>query len=786
MSSWIVFGGEDQRQALMASRQQKRQPPRNTTNIVVRNGSSSNQAGPSRAQQARRRRNRRKPQQTVVRVLSNKNQGRRRNTRVQGIGNRMVVQKIVTTLGTVGSNGSGSIETELAVLLNPCTMKDSTGSNTYGPVQIYASTYSLFSIRSLKLHLRPLVGGSAVSGTVVRTSWNPTSTPSQMSWSALGARKHSDTTPGREGRFILTAKDLKGPKDGWYKTNPKGEPMLSFAGSLEIHTFGETRSTYQNGKFAGGLFLAELEVVWAFKDYAQQPGLVSLLKGDSTGNTTISTDQDGKLILETPSTSTLARAAQTTTASGIIWMVTDAIVTSAASIFPPPFSWLIKGGWWFLKRIGGAPNRSGTERFMIYASINDARADVPCISSQANAPSVGVGQLHFQQITPGNTGVGPDIPMLRSIEYQPQAGPTRCYVTSARMIKIGTAPPSTSWVPSTCTWYNKAGGQNHYQGIGFEYGDNVISTFNVHEVEIVTDAGPATLAQFAEQIPIYLKASQKWELGFAVASSYKKLDSPSIWLSNVLIYATQSRQHNFGTAQWNVTTVEYPTANGQVAVTTAPQQSRQLYVSFEAGKWYLAQYVIQGVIEGQYNVGTSVIASKGNARVETGTNTYTPSTSDIQYGFFPSFMSGLQLVPFTSNQVTYSDGIHRGIIDEGASGDLHPSFGCDDAFEFPPPPSEEDLEEEEDEFEDPEDDDEELELGPDEHYSDPPLSRLVVRPEAQLLYENLAEQFSDRVARLAVNQLHPSDEYSSFTELYHDALADGLSPRAARAYALGL
>nr|BAX00176.1 ORF2 [Porcine astrovirus 2] len=775
----------------MASRQQKRQPPRNTTNIVVRNGSSSNQAGPSRSQQARRRRSRRKPQQTVVRVLSNKNQGRRRNPRAQGFGNRMVVQKIVTTLGTVGSNGTGSIETELAVLLNPSTMKETTGSNTYGPVQIYASTYSLFSIRSLKLHLKPLVGGSAVSGTVVRASWNPTSNPTQMSWSALGARKHSDTTPGREGKFILTAKELKGPKDGWYRTNTKGEPMLSFAGSLEIHTFGETRSTYRNDKFNGGLFLAELEIVWAFKDYAQQPGLMNLLKGDSTGNTTVSTDQDGRLILETPSTSTLARAARTTTASEIIWMVTDAVVTSAASVFPPPFSWLIKGGWWFLKRIGGAPNRSGTERFMIYASINDARADVPCISSQTSATAVGIGQLHFQQITPGNTGVGPDIPMVRAIELPQQTGPTQCYVTSSTMLKPGT----TDVVPSACVWYNNNGGQNHTNnGVGFICNGTKVASFTIHKVTVQTDIGPANIAMFNHRVPFYLFSDRNWDLGHAVASTYERInDSPNLWMSNVLVYAEHERNHSF-TGKWDKTTVTYPTSDYRAQITTQRTQANSaLHVRIQQGGWYIVQYAVYGSSDGSYRVGDNIIATHGVGSVSTDNHTFTPHTNHLSTGLFPVYMSGLHLTPFTTDVVTYSNTLRIG--DSPPTGnqdydDTYPSFGCDDVDEFPPPPNEEDLVSDEDEFEDPEDpeedEDQELELGPDDHYSDPPLSRLVVRPEAQLLYENLVAQFSDREARLAVNQLYPSDEYTEFTVVYHDALADGLSPRAARAHALGL
>lgn len=727
-----------------------------------------------------------------MRVLPNKNQGRRRNPRSPGFGNRVVVQKIVTTLGTVGSNGSGSIETELAVLLNPCTMKEATGSNTYGPVQIYASTYALFSIRSLKLNLKPLVGGSAVSGTVVRTSWNPTSNPTQMSWSALGARKHSDTTPGREGRFTLTAKDLKGPKDGWYKTNTKGDPMLCFAGSVEIHTFGETMRTYQSGQFTGGLFLAELEVVWAFKDYAQQPGLINLLKGDSTGDTKVSTDSEGRLVLDTPVNSELARAARsTTTASEIIWMVTDAIVSSATSLFPPPFNWLLKGGWWFLKKIGGAPGRTNMERFMIYASINDARASAPCVSTTPNAEGISVGQLHFQQITPGNTGIGPDIPTLRAIDYQPpqtQPGePTQCYVTSATMLKFDT---STA-IPSACTWYNKNGGQNHQQGIGFLHGTNKVATFNLHEVTAHTDVGPIDLALFTHRVPFYLFANEQWDLGFAVASTYQRVTDTtgsSLWVSSVLIYATHDRDHDFPSSVWNTTSVIYPKIDGgvyKVEVSTPSQtRSGNVHIRTRNGRWYIAQYAVQGITTGSYMVGSAVIATRAQGAVQTETYTFEPSLDIVNTGLLPVYMSGLHLAPFTTNQVTL-DG--SSLLLSHSLDDTHPSFGCDDALEFPPPPSEEDLADDEEEFEDPEDDeDEQLELGPDDDYSDPPISRLVVHPDAQQVYEQLRARFPEREARLAANQLIPSGEYTQFTEMYHNALVDGLSPREARAFALGL
>nr|ATW63971.1 capsid protein [Porcine astrovirus 2] len=772
----------------MANRQQKR-VPRTTTNIVVRNGSAATQARtPGAAAGNRRRRNRaRKAPQVNVRVLANKNQARRRNTRNQGLGNRVVVQKIVSTLGTVGSNGSGQIETELAMLLNPSTMKETTGSNTFGPLQIYASTYSLYSIRSLKLHLKPLVGASAVSGTAVRISWNPTSNPTQTSWSALGARKHADTTPGKDARFTLSMRDLAGPKDGWYKTNTKGDPMFAFAGSLEIHTLGETRSTYQNQPFTGALFLAELEVLWAFKDYSQQPGLMNLIKGDSSGNATITTDSSGKLILNTPSTSTLARAASSTTASEIIWMVTDAVIQTTTAVFPPPFSWLLRGGWWFLKRIAGAPVRSGNEQFEIYASINDARAGVPCLTDVPDQTPINIGQLHFQQITPGNTGIGSGIPSPRAIMTNPTMSPTQCYVTSATMLKIGTKDK----VPAACVWYNRNGGQMHTKGVGFRYNTTDVGTFNIYAVSAATDVGSINIDMFEHKVPIYLFADQRWDLGWAVASSYQNInDSPNIWVSSLLVYVTHDRDHPFP-GPWNTTRVSYPVdynSNPYAAEVNTPSStlSQNVNITVTRGSWLVIQFAVQGIITGHYSVGGNIIAHNARDRVGTGTNYFTPQASAM--GPLPVYISGLHLTPFTTSTISYdqSRSAMRDIDD------LHPSFGCDDACEEPYYSQEE--EEGEDEFPEPPahfdfdsdlDDDQDLEMGPDDHYSDPPISRLVVREEARAIYEQLRATHSERAARLAANQLFPSDEYTEFTAVYHDALADGLSPKEARAHALG-
>lgn len=793
MSSWIVFGGEDQRQHLMANRQQKR-APRTTTNIVVRNGSAANQARASGAATGnRRRRNRaRRQTQVSVRVLPNQNQGRRRVPRRPGIGGRVVFQKINTTLGTVGSNESGEIECELTCLMNPATMREATGSNSFGPLTIYASTYTLYKMTKCVVTLKPLIGDSAVSGTVTRISWNPTSAPTQTSWSALGARKHVDVTPGKTGKFVLTGRDLVGPKGGWFKTNTKGDPMMCFAGTLECHTLGKTISQYRNEVFSGGLFLAELETTWQFKDYGQQPGMLSLIKGEDSQNAKIETGEGNKLQLVLPQNARLARAA-TTTPSEIIWIVTDTIIQAGTAFIPPPFGWLIRGGWWLIKRAAGAPTRDGEMRFDIYASISDARANTPCLLQQPITQPVEVGGLHFQQVTPGNTGVGTDIPLARAIDYP--SGPTtptnpeRVYVTKATMFR----PWTQNEVPSACVWYNNFGGQNHTnKGIGFESGGKVCS-FTVHKVEVYTDVGPATIDMFAHQVQFKLFSPSPLHLGKAVASAHVKAgDSPNLWMSHVLVYVENDRAQTFN-EKWDITQVTYPTEDYKARLATQKSQGqfRNLRVDMRRGGWYIIVYAVYGQSLGDYKVGENIIATKAAGEISAESHDYTIGTNHFGTGMFPAYMTGLTLTPFTTSDVTYVGTLRDAELPQEPEYDTHdlePSFGCDDSMEFPPPPpSEDDLADDEEEFEDPEDEeDEELELGPDDDYSDPPMSRLVVLPEAQQLYEQLRANYPEREARLAVNQLNPSGEYIEFTEMYHNALVDGLSPRAARAFALGL
>lgn len=729
----------------MASRQ-TRKAPRNTTNIVVRNG------GPTQPPtQPKQRRNRRKGHNAkapaLVRVVQGTQKRRRPNPARGRGGGRIVLQKITTTLGTVGSNASEAIENELTVLINPSTMKETTGSNSFGPLQIYASTYALYQIRHIRVTLRPLVGDSAVSGTVIRTSWNPTSTPSQTSWSSLGARKHTDTTPGKTGIFTLGPRDLVGPKGGWYKTNTKGDPMLSFAGSIEIHSFGKTMSTYQNAQFTGGLFLAELQTVWAFKDYAQQPGMMNLVKGDDKNSATITTDADGKIQLKVPSTTRLGRSAADTTASEIIWMVTDTVINAGSAVLPPPFSWLLRGGWWFLKRVAGAPVRTGEVTFDVYASINDARAAVPCISTSKSMAAIPIGSLNFQQITPGNTGIGDDIPAIISepqimlpevplvafdaVQYQLSTGhgsneePAKAYFV---------APVNTTQISN--------------DGTGFRISDSEwVMTHNVLHASCTWP-----FEKFQVKVPVYMRwpvtgGFEQQVIGYAVAASYTANQAPhTLRLSNVLIYTTAGGQAYSYNKNWQFAEL---TRN---AVTTSHVNNYKR-TTYSTNHWYVLQFLNLGNITGIYKIGGIQLIGVASQEYMNITNIQHTDNVDISGGLVPSYCSGFKFTVLTSSALTkegFVDYVQQQDNTEIAEAEYEHMYDlpaeptcAEDPCPIHDVEEDSDQEDTEEEYDYEDDFDITLQMEPGDHWSDPPLSLLEVAPAAEELYNLVLKKHTE-------------------------------------------
>lgn len=793
----------------------------------------------------RRRRTPRPPQggTTTVRKVTINRQSRRppRRRRVRPgnppkPSNSMYSQRITATLGSVGANKGNGIELEMSALINPALMKETTGSNQFGPLQIAASTYNFWRLQYMDIKLTPLVGASAVSGTMVRTSLNLAAQPGSPSWSALGARKHKDTNPGKPVTFRIRGSEIMGPKEGWFCCNTKNDPQMCLGGSIEIHTFGKTMSTYKSEPFDGPLFLAEVTALWQFKNYNPQPGMLNLVKAETTepeGSVKINATPGEPITISVPNNSTFARTiAQAdlgvdadASPSEIIWQVCDTTVDVVEGILPPPFQWLIKAGWWFLKRIvnkkktgahiPGQPDANEVT-FQLYQSMSDAMNDVPCLATgPARSTNILTAGWSITQVTPGNVGQPQDTGSA-SRSYTPTLDPIQI-ISDPDLGRPALCGHLFKAVPISCLAAQQVPGKPPNNRKVYSY-----IIWSLDRPIFLQNGKPIDPTQIQSQpYPIFAKQQTNFrKVGDVYAADYVRIGGSENYHWTTVLWKADSDDEielrgNNNTATDMYVFVQPTQANPSSAalpqttynITTTGLMSfgggHVKQVSITAGNWYLSTFVAYNGAKEFENYGVPFYHS-------TTTPTNTPTTYDPEKKAFdvgalmqtthpviltpPSAdgVAGLTTIELaqlrqllagpTPSRPDPEMPLLEGEDEEelqGAVGGVEPSQDTRNWVEFgyrkrPPtpfPPIEE--EEEEDEQDSDLDDDD---------YAEPPeIIRNLLTPEAKELYGDLRRKgLSHEQATRAAQAAFPHFAIEAWDAAYHNAMADGLSPPTAR------
>lgn len=818
----------------MANGQKANKQAKVTVTTVTSNG------GGKRPNRRRRARSARKAttttRTTTISATPARGPGNRRprgQRRPRGRAPNTIHQTVTATLGTVGSNQGNSVETELVMLMNPALTKETTGSNQFGPIQMYAATYAQWRIRAVRLKATPIVGGSAVSGTIGRMSLNMTGNPTSASWSALGARPHADMVPGRSSVLRLNARNFPGPKEGWYNTNTKGDPNMSIGGSIEVHTLGKTMSTYKNEPFTGGLWILELTAVWEFRNYNPQPGLLNLTKGKEDAGGTGAQIQAvaGKPIeMVVPTTSRMARAAGGADQSEIIWQVADTTIKAITSIFPPPFNWLFQGGWWFIKRVADAPVRTGRETFRVYASIQDARADVPCIATQTTDVNLENSSWTYQQVTPGNTGLG-DNAMVALVEapepddyladfhssgylsLPPYGGSNTQYLKApAAAIFIATQDPTRLYTFKT--------------GFGFSVesakrsGDSML-TLDIKKANYVflrngREIDPA--ANPAGGPPVYyysgVNDTSPSTVGYAYAFTQNQLGigGNHINVASLLFKCTNPGSYIIAPQKLSVLNWQLKrtmTISNQTLGTTPLESATPCWSGFQTERFESAFKANSQVTleEGAYYVLTfsscagrfSMMLGAHQVALPSCPATNIPQANtwvDLQNNYkttgqFDAMGDSMVWTPFKSTTVVFnSAGWTRAL----PSQDFHQELGDEDDKDTDyetDPEMLPDMTDTEDESPGSEEDEGAPSRpptpapGPGEHWSNPPplVLEKMTPSGKKLYYEMLEKGVPELVCRKAAQEAAPHPAYKAWSAAYHDALVDGCSPPTARSVA---
>nr|WOK58407.1 MAG: structural protein [Wufeng rodent astrovirus 1] len=687
-----------------------------------------------------------------------------------------ITQRATATLGSVQPNQSGNLELEFQMCLNPSLVKEATGSNQFGPIQISASTYSLWKLRSAIFHFQPLVGSSAVSGTVYRISLNLSGSPGSNSWSALGARHHLDVTPGQTRKFHVPKRMLQGTKEGWFQTDPKSDPTNSLGGSIEVHSLGKTMSTYQAQQFTGDLFLLEMTATWEFTNYNAQPGLLSMVKDTHESKVEITSDGNGSpMVMEVPLNSKLSHYTggdtHAPTANGTlgetIWSVVDTGVSTLAGAVPPPFGWLVKGGWWFVRRILGKKTKSNGEevaQFYVYQTLSDAQNDNRCITTSQSTATAATGEYEIQQITPGNVGQA-DSTAARAISPSARFNPELALYVSARYNQYlrpehdeSSEFMLTCYGPfnlPNCIKLNRSSTPDPvFTGVAELINPQFLQNGN----PVIPDPGA-----YANRIPIYQKTGTSYtKLLDAVAFSSYNVDytGGSMRIVNLLAYveasvslATSSSsskiQHLVVAPDWQAGS-EGPVINHILLSTTENSVTFDDSVFVPSGRWVLLTTVGTGNdTQGLYGLQWG----RANMKAEVPQNatlTQLPYSTPLN----PS-PEGFILHPIPYNQARIQT-YHPELYDHEDSPEE-----SDDSF------SEED---------DPDCDD----------YHVPPDQILYdLTEDAALLTIDLQDRGIDRPKAAMVSQeCFPSRSYQEFQGTYEQLLIDGCSPPFSRSHAI--
>nr|AFW05401.1 capsid [Avastrovirus 2] len=323
------------------------------------------------------------------------------------------VMKTTVTIGTLSGQTGAGLNRQLRVPFNPLLMKSSEGLSST-PLSIRASCYELWKLLHVELVATPLSGYSNVVGSVGFMALTLNGLEANVdSIDSIKARRHVQMALGRPAKMRLTSRELAGPREGWWLVDTSQSPADSYGPAIDLllayktENLLNTTTAGQTATFTGTLWQIEVRVVYAFSTYNPKPGLQNLVAQTlSTGKqVTVTTSlEDGSIIMTTTDQQLLALL--TPRAEGdhkkgksqTVWAIAGAAVDAAASVLGP-WGWLLKGGFWLVRKIfGGSALRNAAAQYQIYPSIEAAMSDQPIYGEPGQSDTVNLPIVHISEV----------------------------------------------------------------------------------------------------------------------------------------------------------------------------------------------------------------------------------------------------------------------------------------------------------------------------------------------------------------------------------------------------
>lgn len=331
--------------------------------------------------------------------------------------------QVTATLGVITGNGENSVDglvRKMKYFMNPLLLKLDSNGQQITPLAERAAMYQMWKLKYLNFKFQPLVNSSNVSGSLVIIDYDQQGTTAKPEGlDTIKARRHREMPIGKFGSFKLPARNLLGPKTGWWLMDTNEDADQAFGGAVNIWVYLRTKNLLgvtenQTTDYKGPLFLLEVQAKYDFTGYSPKPALALLQTENAetrTNDATLSNDADGHVILtlNEPGVdancktlhSVLQTAAHDEHDNQTFWAISSEVVALVSSALGS-WGWLLQGGWFIVKKLAGV-SYNGTSRFLLYASVEDAQRNAPIKTTVTRSNvQIPAGEWRVQQLTTPN------------------------------------------------------------------------------------------------------------------------------------------------------------------------------------------------------------------------------------------------------------------------------------------------------------------------------------------------------------------------------------------------
>lgn len=362
------------------------------------------------------------------------------------------VMDVTITLGVIRGSDNEDLSRQARIWTNPTLLKPADSGTTPTPLTTRGSQYNMWKPMSAFVVFQPLVGKTNITGTLILSDVDQEcSAAKPESIDTVKARMHVEVQIGSYRKWHVPKKCLQGPRQGWWYIDTNENPTQSMGPALNFWTYMSTKNLlsvndHQTNHYDGPLALVELTIRYGFSNYNPKPALSQLETGSISPETATKTKfvnmDDGTVALEMEVNGAFydffsARGPLTAgTGDGkkdsSIWSVASTAVEGIAGILGP-WGWLLKGGWFLIRKIFKAPGaRTNTIHFSVYSSVEDAQRDEPIRTKVQSIPTydsdnfLPAGAYTFRQLQAPNLATNADSAyIMRSVvQYQHDWLPT--------------------------------------------------------------------------------------------------------------------------------------------------------------------------------------------------------------------------------------------------------------------------------------------------------------------------------------------------------------------------